>query len=155
MQNEPNLKIDPMAVTKVLTTVYNKRTLGIRGKNEPKTNPMVCLPERVIQSKKSKICETKPIQSQFYATCPALTGLVLWKRTYPHFGKFCEPSAQPDVPYYENNKTYSPPKDKTNFARIRAPKSSAFLLGTVFFICAAQEAVTAWILGYLQPAITR
>jgi len=39
MQNEPNLKIDPMNVTKVLTTDYNSWTLGIRGKNEPKTNP--------------------------------------------------------------------------------------------------------------------
>ena len=39
MQNEPNWKIDPMTVTKALTTDYDKRTLGIRGKNEPKTNP--------------------------------------------------------------------------------------------------------------------
>ena len=40
MQNEPNLEIDPMNITKVLTTDYDKRTLGIRGKNEPKTNPI-------------------------------------------------------------------------------------------------------------------
>ena len=36
MQNKANLKIDPMNVTKVLTTDYDKRTLGIRGKNKPK-----------------------------------------------------------------------------------------------------------------------
>jgi homoserine O-acetyltransferase len=32
-----------MFVTKVLTTDYNRWTLGIRGKNKAKTNPMVCL----------------------------------------------------------------------------------------------------------------
>jgi hypothetical protein len=36
MQNKPNLEIDPMVVTKVLTTDYDKRTLGGRGKNKPK-----------------------------------------------------------------------------------------------------------------------
>ena len=40
MQNKANLKIDPMVVTKVLTNDYNKRTLGIRGKNKPKTKPI-------------------------------------------------------------------------------------------------------------------
>ncbi len=39
MQNEPNWKMTQMTVTKALTTDYNRRTLGIRGKNEPKTNP--------------------------------------------------------------------------------------------------------------------
>jgi len=39
MQNKANWKIDPMSVTKVLTTDYNSWTLGIRGKNKPKTNP--------------------------------------------------------------------------------------------------------------------
>ena len=72
-----------------------------------------------------------------------------------HFGKFCEPPAQPDVSYYENNKTFSPPKEKKNFARIRALKSSAFLLGTAFFVCAAQEMFTDWGFGHLRPAITR
>jgi len=35
MQNKPNLKIDPMAVTQVLTAGYDKKTLGVRGKNKP------------------------------------------------------------------------------------------------------------------------
>jgi hypothetical protein len=39
MQNEPNWKIDPMTVTKELTRYYSSWTLGIRGKNKPKTNP--------------------------------------------------------------------------------------------------------------------
>ena len=43
MQNEPNLGNARMNVTKVLTTDYDKRTLGIRGKNEPKTNPIYSL----------------------------------------------------------------------------------------------------------------
>jgi hypothetical protein len=40
MQNEPNLEIDPMTVTKVLTTDYDRRTLGARGKNKPNSNPI-------------------------------------------------------------------------------------------------------------------
>jgi hypothetical protein len=39
MQNEPNLRNAQMIVTKALTWDYDKRTLGQRGKNEPKTNP--------------------------------------------------------------------------------------------------------------------
>ena len=39
MQNEPNLEIDPMVVTKALTSDYDKKTLGQRAENEPKTNP--------------------------------------------------------------------------------------------------------------------
>ncbi len=39
--NKANLKNDQMNVTKVLTTDYNRRTLGIRGKNEPKTKPIL------------------------------------------------------------------------------------------------------------------
>ena len=41
MQNEPNLKIGPMNITKVLTTDYNSWTLSARGKNEPKTKPIL------------------------------------------------------------------------------------------------------------------
>ena len=41
MQNEPNWKMTQMNVTKGLTTDYDKRTLGIRGKNEPKTKPIL------------------------------------------------------------------------------------------------------------------
>lgn len=51
-----------------------------------------------------------------------------------NFGKFCEPLAQPDVLYFENNKIFSPPKEKKNFARNRATKSGAFLLGAAFFM---------------------
>ena len=40
MQNEPNLKMTQMNVTKALTRYYSSWTLGIRGKNEPKTNPI-------------------------------------------------------------------------------------------------------------------
>ena len=40
MQNEPNFRKSQMNVNKVLTTDYEKRTLGERGKNEPKTNPI-------------------------------------------------------------------------------------------------------------------
>ena len=39
LQNKPNLEIDPMVVTKVLTTDYDKRSLGGRGKNKPNSNP--------------------------------------------------------------------------------------------------------------------
>ena len=39
MQNKANWKIDQMTLTKVLTTDYNRRTLGIRGKNKAKTKP--------------------------------------------------------------------------------------------------------------------
>ncbi len=39
MQNEPNFRKSQMNVNKVLTKDYEKRTLGQRGKNEPKTNP--------------------------------------------------------------------------------------------------------------------
>ena len=39
MQNEPNFRKSQMNVNKVLTKDYDKRTLGERGKNEPKTNP--------------------------------------------------------------------------------------------------------------------
>jgi len=39
MQNEPNFRKSQMKVNKVLTKDYEKRTLGERGKNEPKTNP--------------------------------------------------------------------------------------------------------------------
>jgi len=39
MQNEPNFRKSQMNVNKVLTRDYEKRTLGERGKNEPKTNP--------------------------------------------------------------------------------------------------------------------
>jgi len=39
MQNEPNFRKSQMNVNNVLTTDYEKRTLGERGKNEPKTNP--------------------------------------------------------------------------------------------------------------------
>ncbi len=42
MQNKAILKIEDMTITKALTKDYNSWTLGIRGKNEPKTNPMVC-----------------------------------------------------------------------------------------------------------------
>ena len=40
MQNEPNLLESQMNVTKVLTRDYVNKTLGERGKNEPKTNPI-------------------------------------------------------------------------------------------------------------------
>ncbi len=39
MQNKANWKIDPMTITKVLTTDYSSWTLSIRGKNKPKTKP--------------------------------------------------------------------------------------------------------------------
>ncbi len=39
MQNKANWKIDPMTITKVLTTDYNRKDTWCRGKNEPKTKP--------------------------------------------------------------------------------------------------------------------
>ena len=33
--NKANLEIDPMSVTKVLTSDYNRRTLGVVGKTKP------------------------------------------------------------------------------------------------------------------------
>jgi hypothetical protein len=44
MQNKANWKIDPMNITKVLTTDYNSWTLGIRGKNKAKTKPICFYP---------------------------------------------------------------------------------------------------------------
>ncbi len=46
-------------------------------------------------------------------------------------------------------------KNKMNFARIRAPKSSAFLLGTAFFVCAPQEAVSDWDLRQFLPDVEK
>jgi len=40
MQNEPNSRKSQMNVNNLLTRDYEKRTLGERGKNEPKTNPI-------------------------------------------------------------------------------------------------------------------
>ena len=40
MQNKANFRKTQMNVTKVLTREYEKRTLGERGKNKPKTNPI-------------------------------------------------------------------------------------------------------------------
>jgi hypothetical protein len=40
MQNEPNFRKSQMYVNKVLTKDYDKKTLGKRGKNEPKTKPI-------------------------------------------------------------------------------------------------------------------
>ncbi|MBW8039627.1 MAG: hypothetical protein FVQ85_06465 [Planctomycetes bacterium] len=40
MQNKANFRKSQMNVNKVLTKDYEKRTLGGRGKNEPKTNPI-------------------------------------------------------------------------------------------------------------------
>jgi len=39
MQNKPKLQRSQMNVNKVLTKDYEKKTLGERGKNKPKTNP--------------------------------------------------------------------------------------------------------------------
>jgi len=39
MQNEPNFRKSQMNVSYYITMEYEKRTLGERGKNEPKTNP--------------------------------------------------------------------------------------------------------------------
>jgi len=39
MQNEPNFRKSQMNLNDLLTRDYDKRTLGERGKNEPKTNP--------------------------------------------------------------------------------------------------------------------
>ena len=39
MQNKAKFQKSQMNVNKVLTKAYDKRTLGERGKNEPKTNP--------------------------------------------------------------------------------------------------------------------
>jgi hypothetical protein len=40
VQNEPNFQKSQMNVNNLLTKDYDKRTLGQRGKNEPKTNPI-------------------------------------------------------------------------------------------------------------------
>jgi len=40
MQNEPNFRKSQMNVTYYITMDYDKRTLGERGENEPKTNPI-------------------------------------------------------------------------------------------------------------------
>ncbi len=39
MQNEPNFRKSQMNVSCYIRMDYNKRTLGERGNNEPKTNP--------------------------------------------------------------------------------------------------------------------
>ena len=40
MQNEPNFQKVKMNINKVLSRGYEKKTLGERRKNEPKTNPI-------------------------------------------------------------------------------------------------------------------
>ena len=40
MQNEPNFQKVKMNINKVVSMEYEKGTLGERGKNEPKTNPI-------------------------------------------------------------------------------------------------------------------
>ena len=40
LQNEPNFRKTQMNLTDLLTMNYAKWTLGQRGKNEPKTNPI-------------------------------------------------------------------------------------------------------------------
>jgi len=40
MQNEPNFQKSQMNVSSYIKMDYEKRTLGERGKNEPKTNPI-------------------------------------------------------------------------------------------------------------------
>ncbi len=40
MQNKANLPDAQMNVNSVITKDYEKRTLGERGKNKPKTNPI-------------------------------------------------------------------------------------------------------------------
>jgi len=39
MQNKPNLGKAKMNVNKVITTYYENKTLGERGKNKPNSNP--------------------------------------------------------------------------------------------------------------------
>ena len=41
-KTNPILKLTQMPVTNVLTSDYNRVDTQCRGKNEPKTNPMVC-----------------------------------------------------------------------------------------------------------------
>ncbi len=40
MQNKANFPDDQMNVIKVLTMDYENKTIGERGKNKPKTNPI-------------------------------------------------------------------------------------------------------------------
>jgi len=62
MQNEPNFRKSQMNVNKVLTRDYEKRTLGERGKNEPKTNPKRTQNEPKTNPKRT---QNEPNQSQF------------------------------------------------------------------------------------------
>ena len=40
LQNKPNFRKSQMNINKVLTRVYEKKTLGQHGKNEPNSNPI-------------------------------------------------------------------------------------------------------------------
>ena len=58
MQNKPNFRKSQMNVTSLITADYDKRTLGRRGKNEPKTNPIKA-------NKMPKRTQYKAKQTQF------------------------------------------------------------------------------------------
>ena len=58
MQNEPNFPESQMNVSELLTKNYENKTLGERGKNEPKTNPIKA-------NSKPISPETKPIRTQY------------------------------------------------------------------------------------------
>jgi hypothetical protein len=66
MQNEPKFRKSQMNVNKVLTKDYEKRTLGQRGKNEPKTNPNEPKTNPIKANKMPKQTQYKPKQSQFH-----------------------------------------------------------------------------------------
>ena len=78
VQNKPNLKIDHMFVTKVLTSDYDKRTLGGRGKNKPNSNPIKpnqkkpkmninnVLTRRYENSRLLPLAQNKPNQTQLF-----------------------------------------------------------------------------------------
>jgi len=74
MQNKPNFWKSQMNVNKVLTRDYEKKTLGERGKNKPKTNPIPEKPKMKLNSYSTKDYENetafglrqyKPNQTQF------------------------------------------------------------------------------------------
>jgi len=69
MQNEPNFRKSQMNVSDYITMDYEKRTLGERGKNEPKTNPKRTQNEPKTNPKRTQFILAQPLakqdQSQF------------------------------------------------------------------------------------------
>ena len=80
MQNEPNFQKVKMNINKVLSREYENKTLGERGKNEPKTNPNEANSNPIKANLKPKRTQNEPNRTQFQRNkmLPRWTINVFW-----------------------------------------------------------------------------